>query len=124
MKWHLFLPQSKFILQLMTVLRERQSWVKVKRPSDFEPLDRLTSEQERHVRAAMAVLRIRFGSFAKVAKAMKVQRKTVERHASGRGRPTPGMAIRVASLVGVTVDEVLTGKFPLEGSCPYCGRIG
>jgi hypothetical protein len=32
------------------------------------------------------------------------------------------MALRVARLAGVPIDDVLAGKFPPAGTCPYCGN--
>ncbi len=71
--------------------------------------------------AAVKVLCIRLGTLANVAKAMRAHPKTVQRAVSGRSQPSAGMAIKAAKLAGVPVDDVLSGKFPAEGSCPYCG---
>ena len=34
----------------------------------------------------------------------------------------PGYPYRVARLAKVSVDDVLTGKFPPAGTCPHCGN--
>jgi hypothetical protein len=31
------------------------------------------------------------------------------------------MAFRIARLVGVSVDDLVRGKFPEPGTCPRCG---
>jgi hypothetical protein len=40
----------------------------------------------------------------------------------GEKNVSPTMAIRVARLAGVGVDDVLAGKYPLPGTCAHCGR--
>jgi hypothetical protein len=32
------------------------------------------------------------------------------------------MAVRVARLAGVGVDDVLSGRYPAAGTCPMCGH--
>lgn len=33
-------------------------------------------------------------------------------------------AERAARLAGVPVEDVLAGRWPVEGACPHCGRSG
>ena len=35
---------------------------------------------------------------------------------------SPTLALRIARLVGVGVDDVLGGKYPPAGVCPHCGN--
>ncbi len=39
----------------------------------------------------------------------------------GHGPASASMAFRLARLANVTVDDLLTGKFPPPGICPHCG---
>jgi hypothetical protein len=32
------------------------------------------------------------------------------------------MAYRVSRLAGVAFDDVVTGKYPVPGTCPHCGH--
>ena len=108
----------------MTILKERKVWKAERKPRkpNLYNLERLDTEQEAHVRRALGVLRIRFRSLDALAEALKAQPRTVARHIRQGGHPTAGIALRVAALANVLVDDVLSGKFPAEGSCPYCGR--
>jgi hypothetical protein len=81
----------------------------------------LTADEQGHVRTALRFLRARCGGWAPLAKALRFKDTTLSNVASGR---TVGasMAVRVARLGGVTVDDVLTGRFPSPGTCPHCGH--
>jgi hypothetical protein len=107
----------------MAVLRERTVWKKPRAARAVECIDHLSPEQEANVRAAMNVLRVRFGNWHAVGKAMRVNRQKVARVMRGHGRVTAGLAVRAAMLAGVPVDDVLSGAFPKPGSCPMCGRF-
>lgn len=37
-----------------------------------------------------------------------------------RGRPSAGLAVRAARLAKVPIDDVIDGRFPKAGCCPYC----
>jgi predicted PP-loop superfamily ATPase len=108
----------------MAILRERVTWKKPKDPTPraLERLDELSPEQRANVRKAMDVMHIRFGGWPNVARAMKVGHKALVVAMKGPRKPTAVLAVRVAQLAGVTVDDVLTGAFPKPGACPMCGR--
>ena len=74
------------------------------------------------MRAAIAVLCVRFGSMAEVAQEAGIRTRTLYRLAAEDGHPTAGLALRVAELAGVPADDVLTGAFAKPGVCPMCGR--
>ncbi len=65
-------------------------------------------------RAAAQFLRARMGGWLNVAKALKVDKTTTR-------SPSPILAFRLARLVGVGVDDILTGKYPPPGTWPHCG---
>jgi hypothetical protein len=77
----------------------------------------LTPAEQANVRAAARFLRARMGCWANVAKALRVDKKTVRLAAS------PTTAFRIARLAGVGVDAVLTGAYPPPGACPHCGNV-
>ncbi len=79
----------------------------------------LTKEEQAHVRTALRYLRARGGGWAPVIKVLRYP------SLSGvmAGRPvSASLAFRVARLAGVPVDDVITGRYPAPGTCPYCGH--
>ncbi len=107
----------------MAILRERKVWKRPRLPSPTSPSDQLTPEQEKNVRAALAFLRVRVGSWAKLAKVMGLKEATLEQAANRRTRrPTAGYAVRAAQIARVQVYEILSGRWPRLGACPMCGR--
>jgi hypothetical protein len=102
--------------------KERIIWKRELKPRKFELLNRLMPEQEENVRIALAVLRVRHGSLWAVARIMRVNPDAVVRASKKNGRPAAGLALRVAQVAGVPVDDVLQGRFPCPGSCPMCGH--
>ncbi len=83
----------------------------------------LTENEQKHVRTALLYLRRQMFGRASVGRALGYQYDTVEKVANGRGRaPTASMAFRVARLVGVTVDDLIGGRFQ-PGACPKCGHV-
>jgi hypothetical protein len=80
----------------------------------------LTKEEQAYVRAALRFLRARCGGWKAVAKALRAHKTGL----SMRDRAvTASLAVRVARFVGVGVDDLLAGKFPPQGTCPFCGHI-
>ena len=77
----------------------------------------LTADEQRNVRAALRFLRVRCGGAELLAKSLRVDRRTLNRP------PSASIAIRVARLAGIGVDDVLMGKFPPVGVCPHCGHL-
>src|SRR5262245_51977273 len=97
----------------MAILTERKVWRRTRRPRATVPLDYLPAVEEAHVRAALRVLKRRYGDWKGLAKAMAMPLKSLERIVSGRDRIVPAaLAIRTAKLAGVAVDDVLEGRFP------------
>lgn len=81
----------------------------------------LTAEEQANVRVALRFLRARFGVWATVAKALRVNRRHVSRMMYGR-TVTASVAMRTARLCNVPVDDVLSGRFPDKNVCPHCGQ--
>lgn len=81
----------------------------------------LDEKEQQHVRTALQYLRRRVGAWKPLADALGFQYDTVEKVANARGRNvTASMAIRVARLAGVGVDDLLSGKY-IPGACSRCG---
>lgn len=81
----------------------------------------LTSQEQAHVRAALRFLHRRCGGWEALAKALQVNRLTLA-HAGNGSPPSANLAVRAARLAGVSVDDVLTVRYPAPGTCPCCGH--
>jgi hypothetical protein len=83
----------------------------------------LTAKEQDNVRVALRFLRARCGTWATLAKALCAERLGLARVAAGRYAASASLAVRVARLAKVGVDDVLTGRFPPPGICPHCGSM-
>lgn len=81
----------------------------------------LTATEQANVRAALRFLRVRCGAWVAVSKALRFGRSTAGNVVGGKA-VSPVMAFRVARLAKVSVDDVLSGRFPPPGTCPHCGH--
>jgi hypothetical protein len=82
----------------------------------------LTTEEQTNVRTALRFLRLQSGGWKMLAKALHCDHKQLCKVGAGRGGVSASLAFRVARLAGVPVDDVLAGRYPGEGTCPYCGH--
>jgi hypothetical protein len=106
----------------MPILTAKQVWKKpVDARSRVKVLNRLDPVEEERVRHAMEFLRLRYGNWTGVAKAMGYHRVTIERVLNLRRTATAAFALRVAKQLGVTLGDVLSGARPKAGDCPMCG---
>jgi hypothetical protein len=81
----------------------------------------LTAKEQENVRAALRFIHTRCGTWALAAKAIRAQPNTLRQTAAGRA-VSASMAVRAARFAGVSVDDVLIGRFPPPGTCPHCGH--
>jgi len=70
----------------------------------------LTLAEQHNVRAMVLTLRGQYRSWKALAAALGVNRITLVRAQPGKQAPTVGLALRVARLVGVPIDDVLAGR--------------
>jgi hypothetical protein len=82
----------------------------------------LTKEEQGHVGLALRFLRARAGGWDALAKVLHFGRSTLLDAASGRHPPTASMALRIARLAQVGVDDLLAGRYPEAGACAHCGN--
>lgn len=82
----------------------------------------LTPEEQDHVRLALRFLHRRAGGWRVLSHAIGFARHSLTKVRGGEKGVSPRMLIRVAKLAGVPVDDILTGKFPPQGTCPNCGH--
>jgi hypothetical protein len=102
----------------MAVLRESVSW---SRPGKTRGPD-LSPEETAHVKAALAFLGKRLGTWRALAKATGLKKGTLGYAASKRGGVSAGVALRVARAAKVQLEDILSGAWPKPGMCPHCGR--
>jgi hypothetical protein len=82
----------------------------------------LSSEEQNHARAALRFLRIRVGSWKKLAKALGFEASTLIGVKKHRARVSINLAYCMAKLACVPFDDVTSGRYPAPGTCPHCGR--
>ncbi len=82
----------------------------------------LTNQEQHHVRVALRFLRVKFGTWATLGKAIRFKDTTLSAVASGHKVVSPMLVVRVARLVKVGLDDLLAGGYPPKGSCPLCGH--
>lgn len=104
----------------MAILRETIRWQRPRRPSRIAGL---SAEEQAHVRRALRVLRLRYGTTLALAEAMGVSVSALG-HATRPIRPPSALlAVRVARAAGVPLGRLLVGGFPRPGECPMCGHV-
>jgi hypothetical protein len=89
----------------------------------------LTDKEQRSVRTALRFLRLRGGAWGPLAKALRYEWDSIQKVAAGKRAVTPALALalalRVARLGGIGMDELLAGQWLSARVCPHCdGRVG
>jgi hypothetical protein len=84
----------------------------------------LTKEEQANVLAALRFMLVRCGNREVLAKALRYEVGTVRHTLAGRISISPTMAFRLARMAQVPFDDVTSGKYPVAGTCPHCGRGG
>jgi len=108
----------------MAILLAKKVW-KLQRSRPLKATMRpceLTLAEQHNVRAMALKLRAQYRSWKALAAALGVNRITLVRAQPGKQAPTVGLALRVARLAGVTIDDVLGGVFAKPGRCSMCGK--
>lgn len=82
----------------------------------------LTEREQTNVRTALLFLRTRCGGWEALAKVLSRERTQLRHVAHGR-TVSASLAVRIARLARVGVDDVLTGKYPSPTACPHCGYV-
>jgi transcriptional regulator with XRE-family HTH domain len=106
----------------MAILRSRVAWTKPRPQNETRRSSDLTPVEQANVKRALRVLSARLGSLAALATALRVNPHTLRWYWQKRGKPTAGVALRAARLAAVPLEELLAGRWPVEGACPHCGR--
>jgi hypothetical protein len=82
----------------------------------------LTAKEQTNVRTALRFLGARIGNRDTLAALLHCQPAVLRRVVSGSKPVSASVAFRVARFAKVSVDDVLTGRFPEPGTCAYCGH--
>lgn len=80
----------------------------------------LANTEQANVRRALKFLRARLGTWESVYAALDADARAVRGMTAGQ-EVTASIAFRIARLVGVGVDDVLSGRYAPSGICPHCG---
>ncbi|PSM31671.1 hypothetical protein [Haliangium sp. UPWRP_2] len=83
----------------------------------------LDEKEQTHVRAALRFLQRRLGRWSAVSDAIGFSPKTIDGVVFNKKSVSASMALRVARLLGVMMDDLLVGKFLPPGACPNCGHV-
>lgn len=83
---------------------------------------KLTAAEQEYTLAALHFLRIRVGTWRLLAKALGFEASTLKNVRKGVNRVSINMAYKVAKLACVPFDDVTSGRYPVPGTCPHCGR--
>lgn len=82
----------------------------------------LDATQQANVRGAMLFLRTKFCGWESLSKLLHFDPTTLIHVGRGRRPVCASLAFRIARLVKIKVDDLLSGKFPGPGTCPHCGH--
>lgn len=83
----------------------------------------LDAKEQQHVRTALRLLRNRLGTWVSVADGLNMNSSNLEKTVRGGQRVSASLAIRVARLLNVMIDDLLVGRFLPPGACPNCGHV-
>jgi hypothetical protein len=83
---------------------------------------KLRPDEQANVLAALYFLRVRIGSWRLLAKALGFEKTTMFNVKKGVNEVSINMAYRVSRLASVSFDDVTSGRYPVPGTCPHCGR--
>ena len=93
------------------------------RSQDMIAKSDLTAEEQKNVIEAIKVMRIRLGNTELLAKALRFKMDSLRAVIHGHDAVSALMVLRVARLIGIGLDDLLAGKYPVPGMCPHCGCV-
>jgi hypothetical protein len=57
-----------------------------------------------------------------MAEGLGFKKKTLTNVSEGANEVSTNLVFRIARMAGVSVEDVISGRFPVAGACPHCGR--
>jgi hypothetical protein len=102
-------------------VKERHIWKRERSSNEIRYASDLTPAEQENVKKALNVLKLRLGGTDALANALKSSVSNLVWACGAKGHPSAGTAVRAARLAKVPIDDVVEGRFPKTGCCPYCG---
>ncbi len=103
----------------MTVLTTTKTWKRAHLATLRRP--DLTAEEIANVKRALRFMRIRCGGARQLAHFLGMTPKALA--CAPYRKPSVALALRLARCARVPLEEVLAGRWPVDGACPHCGRL-
>jgi DNA-binding XRE family transcriptional regulator len=82
----------------------------------------LSLDEQKNVRAYLQMLRVRFGNWRTVERALPVSHSSMNDILQGRSEVSVTIAFRIAKMLDVSLHHVLAGTALSPGTCKHCGR--
>lgn len=102
----------------MAILRGPKTWTRPRPATETRRASDLTPEEQANVKRALRVLVRRTGTLPALAATLNVNPRTLRWYIEQKGRPSAGVALRAARLAGIAVEDLLAGRWPVDGACP------
>lgn len=83
----------------------------------------LTEAEQDRARVALRFLWTRCGNLENLAKVLRYRPVSIRHIVDRRDSVSTTMVLRIARTAGVTFDDVVCGRYPVEGACPHCGQV-
>jgi hypothetical protein len=106
----------------MTILRERTVWVR-ERPPRHPKLALTREEQDQALRVLWMLCKVHKG-MARAAVAIGTSRTVIKYVLAGTHPVSAKIALRLAKIAQPAMGDMLAGRWPTTGACPYCGQRG
>lgn len=87
------------------------------------PYRDLSLDEQRNVLATLHALRVRFGSWFTVERALPISHSQRVEMTEGRTDVSTTIAFRIAKLLEVSLHDVLQGLALRKPTCPHCGKV-
>lgn len=70
---------------------------------------------------ALCFLRVKFESWKPIAKLLHFEEASLADVRAKRRSVSANLAVRLARILGIGIDDLLAGNWPEPGMCPRCG---
>lgn len=87
------------------------------------PYRDLSLDEQRNVLDMLRALRVRFGNWFTVEKALPISHSQRVEMTEGRTEVSTTIAFRIAKLLEVSLADVISGSALPKPTCPHCGKV-